>query len=738
VKKVFIVLLSIFTICFFSFSVNAFAENNTESTKRIVLKLKNEKAKSSFNFTSYQVQDRKKNIKVLEVPVNDSKKVLKTLKQDSTIEFAEEEIEYHYFGMANDQYFQSMQLKDFSRIQAPEAWDLLKPKKTPIVAVLDSGIDASNPDLKNKIYKPYNILAPGTKPFDDVGHGTHVAGIVGAQTNNGIGVSSLSKDSLIMPVKVGNASGISSIDIADGIYYAVDNGASIINISIGGYTKSLYVESAIDYAYSRGVLVIAAAGNDGISDYSYPAALRNVISVAGVDSLTDSLANFSNYGDWVSLAAPAVNIFSTYPSNIDTNYPLGYEHSSGTSMASPMVASLAALLKNQDPILSHNQVRWIMEASSEDYYGSEYTQNGRINAYEALRLYNDYSRIYGDTSVETSTWIAESGWPEGPSKRILTPKEPDLNPDILKEEGTFAILASNQSFPDSLSAGALSYALDAPILLTYPGRLNQSTIDTLHTLDINNVLVLGGPSAVSDSVLTGLINNGFSVNRLQGENRFETAAEVNDYVAQKGGEVIVANGRNFPDALSVSSFSASNQIPIIFVEKGTIPEETKQFMDKYQFSKTVVIGGPEAVSDHVLQQLPYPERIYGADRFQTNTKVIDYFMGDEEVAGFIFATGRNFPDALAGGPFSAKINYPLVLTNTNEVKPSTYQYLQKKVNNNDAYYDMVTLGGNAALSSSVVWTIDRLLYDDYYHQTYSSSSQYQSKNKIMNTKFIKK
>ncbi len=168
-----------------------------------------------------------------------------------------------------------------------------------------------------------------------------------------------------MPVKVGNATGISSIDIADGIYYAVDNGASIINISIGGYTKSLYVEYAIDYAYSRGVLVIAAAGNDGISNYSYPAALRNVISVAGVDSISDRLADFSNYGDWVSIAAPAVNIFSTYPSYFDTNYPYGYEYSSGTSMASPMVASLAALLKNQDPNLSHNQVHWIMEASSE-------------------------------------------------------------------------------------------------------------------------------------------------------------------------------------------------------------------------------------------------------------------------------------------------------------------------------------------------------------------------------------
>ena len=243
-------------------------------------------------------------------------------------------------------------------------------------------------------------------------------------------------------------------------------------------------------------------------NYSYPAALSNVISVAGVDSISDRLADFSNYGDWVSIAAPAVNIFSTYPSYFDTNYPYGYEYSSGTSMASPMVASSVSLRKIPIRNLSHNQVGWIMEASSEYYYGSEYIKNGRINAYEALRLYNDYSRIYGNTSVETSTWIAESGWPEGPTNRILAPLETALNPDKLKKEGTFAILASNESFPDSLSAGALSFALDAPILLTYC-RLSQSTIDTLHNLNINNVLVLGGPIAVSENVLPALKTTAF-------------------------------------------------------------------------------------------------------------------------------------------------------------------------------------------------------------------------------------
>nr|WP_263324812.1 cell wall-binding repeat-containing protein [Neobacillus sp. Marseille-Q6967] len=737
-KKVFVMVITLFTICFYTFTPSAFAENNNESTKRIVVKY-NEHGKSSFDFKSYKVKEKRKNIKLLEVPQNQAKNVIKSLKQDPAVKYVEEEIQFHYLSLTNDEYFRNMQLKDFSLIQAPEAWDVVNPKKTPIVAVIDSGIDASNADLRNQIYKPFNAMAPGTQPIDDVGHGTHVAGIVGAQTNNSVGVSSLSKGALIMPVKVGDAEFISSIDIAEGIYYAVDNGASVINISIGSNENSFYVEDAIDYAYSKNVLVVSAAGNEGTSEYSYPAALTNVVSVAAVDSSTDSLADFSNYGDWVSIAAPGVNIFSTFPSYFDSSTPIGYEHMSGTSMASPMVASLAALVKNQDPNLSHNQVRWIMEASSDMFDGAEYTQNGRINALGSVNLYNDYSRLYGNTSVETSTQIAEAGWPEGPSNRVLSPVEAGLNPGSLRQEGTFAVLASNQSFPDSLSAGALSYAIDAPILLTYPNRLSQSTVDTLRNLDIHNILVLGGPAAVSDTVLNGLKNAGFNVNRLQGDDRFETAVEVNNYVAKKGGEVIVANGRNFPDALSVSSFSASKQIPIIFVENNTLPESTKAFLNKYQFSKTIVIGGPAAVSDQVLKQLPNPERISGADRFETNTKVINYFNGDQEVDGYIFATGRNFPDALAGGPLSARINYPLILTEADRIPQSTNQYLQTKVNNNDSfYYDMVTLGGTAALSSSVVWSIDKILYNDFYHLTYSSGLQYESKNKEMNTRFIKK
>ena len=110
----------------------------------------------------------------------------------------------------------------------------------------------------------------------------------------------------------------------------------------------------------------------------------------------------------------------------------------------------------------------------------------------------------------------------------------------------------------------------------------------------------------------------------------------------------------------------------MFVEKDTIPQSTLDFLNKYDFSNSIVIGGTEAISDSLLQKLPNPVRISGKDRFETNTKVIDYFTGENDINGFLFATGRNFPDALAGGPLSAKMNYPLVLVDSGDV-PSQHK-----------------------------------------------------------------
>lgn len=685
-----------------------------EETKRIVVKYKNEQTVKGLSYNS-RFGDVSRKTKIINVPKTETKDVLQALKKDPNVIYAEEEKEYQYYGSpVNDAYFPNYQLKDFNSVKALEAWRGFIPKTRPVVAVLDSGIDLNHPDLKNMIYKPYNILNGSSLPVDDVGHGTHVAGIIGAETNNKIGVASLSKGSYIMPIKIGTKNGISTIDLADGIYHAVKNGASIINISVGG-EYSPYVEEACNYAYQKGVLIAAAAGNEGVPYYSYPAAHNTVMAIAASDSKTNSLADFSNYGDWISMAAPGVDIYSTYLSG-------KYAAMDGTSMASPMAASLAAMLKNHHPGLTNNQMRWIMEASSEEYEGSLYHSNGRMNAQNSLRLFNDYSRAYGATSVETSNIISMTGW-ETASSGVLIPEELEINNDLPTAEGRFVILASNQSFPDSLAAGALSYKLDAPLLLTYPNSLRQSTIDTLRELQADKVLIMGGPGAVSDSVKTSIEQLGYDVVRLMGADRFETAAAINDYVAKQNGKVIISSARNFPDALSVSAFAGSEQIPIVFVERNSIPESTQEFLNKYKFSKAIVIGGPGVVSDQVLNQLPNPVRIGGIDRFETNRKVINYFKPTSDFKGVILATGRNFPDALSGAPVSAKLDYPLVLVDPAKGPAATFDFVKQKTAQSDLP-DMITLGGPAVIPPAIVWRFDQILYSSWYHDEYGPYMQF--------------
>ena len=196
-----------------------------------------------------------------------------------------------------------------AKIQAPQAWDVTRGSSSVKVAIVDTGIKLNHPDLAAKIVAARNFTTSST--VDDVyGHGTHVAGIAAAVTNNGLGVAGVGYNASLMSVKVlgDTGSGYHS-DIANGIIWATDNGANVINMSLGGPSSSTTLQQAVDYAWSHGVVVVAAAGNGGNSVPSYPGAYANVIGVAATDP-NDRLYSFSTYGDWVDVAAPG-NALST-------------------------------------------------------------------------------------------------------------------------------------------------------------------------------------------------------------------------------------------------------------------------------------------------------------------------------------------------------------------------------------------------------------------------------------------
>ncbi|WP_020409714.1 S8 family serine peptidase [Hahella ganghwensis] len=246
----------------------------------------------------------------------------------------------------------------FDNVQAQQAWTLSTGEGV-TVAILDTGLNNGGPDGIHCVVSPASMLGNASGAHDGDGHGTHVSGTVGQSTGNGVGVAGLAHGSCIMPVKVLNDEGSGTFsDIAAGIVYAVDQGAKVINMSLGidarfGITRDPVMDPALDYAYASGVTVVAAAGNDGFrKNVSYPAIYKTTLSVGATD-YNNSLVRYSNQGTGLDLVAPGGNLSAdgngdgyadgVLQETFDGN-GFGYWFYQGTSMASPHVAATAALL----------------------------------------------------------------------------------------------------------------------------------------------------------------------------------------------------------------------------------------------------------------------------------------------------------------------------------------------------------------------------------------------------------
>ncbi|MFX3623379.1 MAG: S8 family peptidase [Ectobacillus sp.] len=296
------------------------------------------------------------------------------------VEFAER----NYILMqneVNDVFYNTYQW-NLPAISTELGWDITRGAKDVEIAVIDSGIDLNHPELSHRLIKGYNILAENGQPNDDNGHGTHVAGIIASETNNGEGIAGITWYNPIMPIKALNAEGYgNSFDVAKGIVWAADNGADVINLSLGNYQPSAVLEQAVNYALQKNIVLVAAAGNDNTGQPSFPAALPGVIGVAAVGG-DGSRAQFSNFGDHIDVAAPGVDIPSTYIGG-------RYAALSGTSMAAPHVSALAALIRSLNPDMKNTEVADIIMKTAKEtgpagrdvYYG-----NGIIDIVKALRL----------------------------------------------------------------------------------------------------------------------------------------------------------------------------------------------------------------------------------------------------------------------------------------------------------------------------------------------------------------
>jgi thermitase len=284
------------------------------------------------------------------------------------------------------------------KIGAEYAWNYSLGSSDILIAIVDTGIDYNHPDLtSNYVALGYDWVNDDNDPMDDNGHGTHCAGIIAAAINNNEGIAGLAQVKIMAEKALDNEGYGWTDDVASAIIHAVDNGAKIISCSWGSNSDSVLLHQVIKYAYEKGALIVAAAGNEYSSVKVYPAAYPEVIAVTAVDE-NDEPAYFTNFGDWVEIAAPGVDILSTYIGN-------SYARLSGTSMSAPMVAGVAALTWSVFPWMSRDQVRVQLQLTSDDLgaFGfDEYYGYGKINARKAVE----------SSPPESELIVKDWQWPE--------------------------------------------------------------------------------------------------------------------------------------------------------------------------------------------------------------------------------------------------------------------------------------------------------------------------------------
>lgn len=323
------------------------------------------------------------NINVSRIILSDGMSVEDAIKHYSSlpfVEFAEANLIMRTAYTPNDPYFGPYQWGP-KQIACESAWNYSWGSSSVRISIVDTGISTSHPDLTSKVVAGYNFVNNNSNWNDGNGHGSHCAGIAAAITNNGVGIAGVGFNCRLMAAKVLNNSGSGTISaIANGINWSVNNGAKVVSLSLGASSGSSTLSNAVNYAWNNNVLPVAASGNNGSTSVFYPAGYTNCMAV-GASTTTDGKASFSNYGTWVDVAAPGVNIASTYKGS-------GYVYMNGTSMACPHVSGVAGLVwsyygTGQTASFVRNRIQNNCDNVG-GWVSNGWCKYGRVNALKAL------------------------------------------------------------------------------------------------------------------------------------------------------------------------------------------------------------------------------------------------------------------------------------------------------------------------------------------------------------------
>ena len=391
-------------------------------------------------------------VKIVKVPNGKVEEKVEKLKNNPKVEYAEADYIGETTEIPNDSQYSTQWNMD--KIAAPAAWDVTHGSNSVAIAVLDTGVNSNHEDLSAKIVKKMNFSSSST--VEDVhGHGTRATGIAGAITNNSLGVAGVCQNCVLYNVKVLNDDGTGTYSaFASGITWAADNGAKAISMSLGGSGGSNTLKNAVDYAWNKGVVVVAAAGNNGNTNPVYPAYYTNVISVAATDQ-NDVKQGFSTYGTWVDVASPSV-VNSTCING-------GYCGIGGTSSATPHVGGLAGLLAGQHPTWSNAQIREAIEKSADQISGTgTYWVNGRINASNAVQYVSQTPTPSATPTQTPSPTASPSSSPSENIPPVVSVTSP-ANGSTISRNSNFII---NVTASDNVGVSKVEFYVDGGLKCT--------------------------------------------------------------------------------------------------------------------------------------------------------------------------------------------------------------------------------------------------------------------------------
>lgn len=552
------------------------------------------------------------------------------------------------------------------------------------VYVIDSGIRTTHVDFEGRASVGVDYVGDGIDGQDCNGHGTHVASTIGGREYG------VAKNVALVSVRTLNCQGTGTwSNIIAGIDWVTANHQSpaVANMSLGG-TGNTAVDRAVVNSIASGVSYVVAAGN-GNADAcgSSPARAAGTITVAATSS-ADSRATFSNYGRCVDLFAPGVDIRGASRNSNTASTLL-----SGTSMAAPHVAGLAAMYRNANPLATPAQVRSAIVDNAttarvvDPGPGSpnRLAFVGFVGAPPTGRI-TPVTRIFGQDAIDTSLAISQA---------------------MFGDDGAAAVvLARSDHFADALAGGPLAAAEEGPLLIT-PGSAINADLDGRVLDEIRRVLpagrtvyVLGGRLALSPAVDTSLEALGYTVERVEGPNQFATAVAIANRLGNPS-VVFEATGLSFADALSAVPAAIGSRGAILLTNGNEQAPETAAYLLAHPPLTRYAIGGPLAAAGADPLAIP----VYGADLFATSAAVANRFFRNSSTVGA--ATGLDFPDALSGGVFMGSPRHPgpvLLLMPTPPIPTSVAGYLTRTTTTAQGFL----FGGPLAVDDDVMLAVGRL------------------------------